>query len=272
MLDKAGFQMAQGASIACERIIGVNDNMSKSHYHDYFELYYLESGERYHIVNNQIYHITSRQFILFPPYVMHHSYGDDNVQFQRVIVYFRPENIHNPDLLDWLMQCDHPFEGDIAQSQIIRKIINQILEEQTYPKTFTLEYQRAWLNLLAVELMRFHQTKVRPLNNTRIGHILDYIHEHYTEDITLEDIAKDSYISTYYMCREFKKATNQTIVQYINTTRIMDAQRQISETDRKITEISDHTGFSNVTHFNRVFKQITGMSPSAYRKSKAGQA
>ena len=50
MIDQAGIMMAQGRSIASERIQGVNDNMSKSHYHDYFELYYLEEGERYHII------------------------------------------------------------------------------------------------------------------------------------------------------------------------------------------------------------------------------
>lgn len=40
MIDQAGIMMAQGYSIASERIAGVNDNMAKSHYHDYFELYY----------------------------------------------------------------------------------------------------------------------------------------------------------------------------------------------------------------------------------------
>ena len=52
MIDQAGIMMAQGRSIAGERIQGVNDNMSKSHYHDYFELYYLEEGERFHIIQD----------------------------------------------------------------------------------------------------------------------------------------------------------------------------------------------------------------------------
>lgn len=47
MIDQAGIMMAQGAEIACERIAGVNDNMTQPHYHNYYELYYLEKGERY---------------------------------------------------------------------------------------------------------------------------------------------------------------------------------------------------------------------------------
>lgn len=42
MIDQAGIMMAQGAEIACERIAGVNDNMTQPHYHNYYELYYLE--------------------------------------------------------------------------------------------------------------------------------------------------------------------------------------------------------------------------------------
>ena len=46
MIDQAGILMAQGLGIASERIQGVNDNMSQSHYHEYYEIYYLEAGER----------------------------------------------------------------------------------------------------------------------------------------------------------------------------------------------------------------------------------
>ena len=46
MIDQAGIRMAQGESLAGERIAGVNDNMMKSHYHNYYEIYYLEAGER----------------------------------------------------------------------------------------------------------------------------------------------------------------------------------------------------------------------------------
>ena len=57
MIDQAGIMMAQGLGTASERIQGVNDNMSQSHYHEYFEIYYLEAGERFHMVEDQLYHM-----------------------------------------------------------------------------------------------------------------------------------------------------------------------------------------------------------------------
>ena len=93
MIDQAGIMMAQGALIASERIIGVNDNMAQSHYHEYFELYYLETGERFHMVQDRCYKMTAGEFIIFPPYVMHYSYGEKDMPFKRLVLYFRQEEL-----------------------------------------------------------------------------------------------------------------------------------------------------------------------------------
>ena len=108
---------------------------------------------------------------------------------------------------------------------------------------------------------------VKTEQKTRMGQVMHYIHRHFDENITLESLAERFYVSSYYLCREFKAYTNSTVIQYVNVTRIMNAQRRIMETDKSITEISREMGFSNLTHFNRVFKAVTGMTPSGYRKS-----
>ena len=91
MIDQAGIMMAQGKKIACERIQGVNDNMVKSHYHEYFELYYLEDGTRFHMVQDEMYTMYPGQFMIFAPYIMHRSFGDQNMFFKRLVLYFEPE-------------------------------------------------------------------------------------------------------------------------------------------------------------------------------------
>ena len=62
--------------------------MSQSHYHEYYEIYYLEAGERFHMVEDKLYKMEAGEFIIFPPYVMHHSYGAENMPFKRVLLYF----------------------------------------------------------------------------------------------------------------------------------------------------------------------------------------
>ena len=122
------------------------------------------------------------------------------------------------------------------------------------------------LNVLLLLIAREKRPEKAPGKSNRIGEVIRYIHSHYQEDISLEMLAQMFYVSPYYLCREFKKSTNSTIVRYINVTRIMNAQRKFMETSKNITDISRETGFSNLTHFNRVFKSVTGMSPSQYRR------
>ena len=110
--------------------------------------------------------------------------------------------------------------------------------------------------------MRSSDDSARPEQRNRVTDIINYLHEHFTEDITLEQLANHFYISQYHLCREFKRYTSSTIVQYIHNLRVLHAQRLLQESDYSITEISKRVGFSNVTHFNRVYKSVTGMSPS----------
>lgn len=272
MIDRAGIRMAQGQAIACERIEGVNDNMSKSHYHDFFELYYLESGERYHIIRDSMYEIHSGQFVIFAPYVMHHSYGAENVPFKRILIYFRPSQLQSPELLKAVEAGSGVYTADVKNRFSIHQLMELILQEEENDSPFKDEYMHSLLNQLLVTILRRVPKPDQHVKQTLVGQVIDYIHNNYYEDITLDLLSRRFYVSTYYLCREFKRCTNRTIIQYINVTRIMNAQRKIMETDKSITEIGNLTGFSNITHFNRVFRQYAGLSPSQYRKlsKKAG--
>lgn len=272
MIDRAGIRMAQGQEIASERIEGVNDNMSKSHYHDFFELYYLESGERYHIIRDSMYEIHSGQFVIFAPYVMHHSYGAENVPFKRILIYFRPSQLQSPELLKAVEEGSGVYTADVKNRFSIHQLMELILQEEENDSPFKDEYMHSLLNQLLVTILRRVPKPDQHVKQTLVGQVIDYIHNNYYEDITLDLLSRRFYVSTYYLCREFKRCTNRTIIQYINVTRIMNAQRKIMETDKSITEIGNLTGFSNITHFNRVFRQYAGLSPSQYRKlsKKAG--
>lgn len=269
MIDQAGIMMAQGNSIACERISGVNDNMDKNHYHEYYEIYYLESGERYHIMQDSMYTMQPGELILFSPYILHRSYGDKNVPFKRLVLYFCAAEIDSGELKDALDQGNGMYRPEIKNSQNVHNLIKSILCEQDDSSVFRNGYMHTLLNtlLFSIILQVHREEPARKEQFDRMRQIIGYIHKHYQEDISLEQLAKTFYISPYYLCREFKRHMDCTMVQYLNVTRIMNAQRKLMETDLNITQISRETGFSNLTHFNRVFKSVTGMTPSDYQKN-----
>ena len=269
MIDQAGIMMAQGATIACERIRGVNDNMMKSHYHNYYELYYLEEGERYHMLQDDRYAMGPGEMILFSPYILHRSYGDKNVPFCRMVLYFHKDEVESEEVLESLDSGNGLYRPAPRARQTLHRMLESLLDGQDDPSGFKKSYRHTVLNMLLffIVLQMRRQDPAEKEGYGRMSQVVSYIHGHYQEEISLEHLARRFYISPYYLCREFKRYTNSTVVQYINITRVMNAQRRFMETDKNITEICRETGFSNLTHFNRVFKSVTGMTPSGYRNT-----
>ena len=98
--------------------------------------------------------------------------------------------------------------------------------------------------------------------------ILGYINNHYFEELTLETVSAKYFLSTYYFSRTFKEATGFHFVEYLNNVRMKEAKKLLLHSGLTVNEVSTAVGFHSNTHFGRVFKQIVGCSPSAYKKKE----
>lgn len=101
---------------------------------------------------------------------------------------------------------------------------------------------------------------------SKIQKALDFTAMHYSEDITLEQAAAISGYEKSSFCRSFKNATNDTFHNYLNAYRVKKAKILLTETDDSISDISSRVGFTQHKNFCRIFKEITGLTPSEYRK------
>lgn len=93
----------------------------------------------------------------------------------------------------------------------------------------------------------------------------EFIDEHQAEDLSLTDVARAVNASTFYFCKVFKKSTGINFTDYVSRVRIEKAKNLALNPNLRISEIAFEVGFQSLTHFNRVFKRITGMSPTEYR-------
>jgi two-component system response regulator YesN len=96
---------------------------------------------------------------------------------------------------------------------------------------------------------------------------LDYIHDHYTEFISLQDVAQYVSISKNYLSELFKKVTGQNFIEYLIELRINKAKELLSTTTLKVYEVAEQSGFKDVKYFSKLFKKYTDMSPYEYRSS-----
>lgn len=104
------------------------------------------------------------------------------------------------------------------------------------------------------------------LFNERLKNIITFVEENYNSNIKLEDISKLINLSNSECCRFFKKATNQTLNEYILSYRINKAFNEIINTDKSLAEISYDVGFNSQSYFSKKFLEIKNISPKEVRK------
>ncbi|HAA17293.1 MAG TPA: hypothetical protein DCP28_00435, partial [Cytophagales bacterium] len=100
----------------------------------------------------------------------------------------------------------------------------------------------------------------------RIGEVCTYIHDHYTEAVTIAHLADLAHMSEAAFCRFFKKMTGKTALQYINDLRIGKACQLLLAEGMPVSEVAFQSGYPSLTHFNRSFKARKGVAPTEYRK------
>ncbi len=128
------------------------------------------------------------------------------------------------------------------------------------------------LRRLQYELVRTYTAEVgnlrRHTDDSRLVHeVYRYIINHISDTIRADDIADALYLSRSYLCTSFKKKTGIPLNEYIHRLKIDRAKELLKDPTKSITLIGEYLGYSSASHFNRVFKKITSMSPLTYRKT-----
>ena len=124
------------------------------------------------------------------------------------------------------------------------------------------------LNIFANHLSLMANQMVLQHTNTEpaiIRRAKEFIQEHYSEKLTLEQVAKQVNASTFYFCKMFKKVVGLNFTEYVSRIRIEKAKTLLLNRQLRISEIAFEVGFESLTHFNRIFKKILGVSPTEYR-------
>lgn len=96
--------------------------------------------------------------------------------------------------------------------------------------------------------------------------VMDYIEEHYAEDISLDLLADKVKISRGYLSSYFKEKTGMNFIDYLNELRINKAKQLLEDSDLKVQDIAEKVGYLNSSSFFRMFKRMTGVTPGDYRK------
>ena len=118
----------------------------------------------------------------------------------------------------------------------------------------------------AGEVIAENEKRLGGINSVQIEETVRYISAHYSENLKLKDMAERVYISPQYLSGLFKKEMNMTISDYIAKIRMERAKELLKDTGLSIGEIAEKTGYKDIRHFSTMFKRLTGLTPSEFRR------
>ncbi|MBB3126624.1 YesN/AraC family two-component response regulator [Paenibacillus rhizosphaerae] len=103
------------------------------------------------------------------------------------------------------------------------------------------------------------------ITHPEVNKIMEYIEQNYDQDITLKSLARYVMMGENYVSALFKKKTGETLIHYLHRTRVEKAIEYLTTTDLPVNRICQNVGFMNDNYFIKIFKRMTGMTPSQYR-------
>lgn len=159
-------------------------------------------------------------------------------------------------------------EDDI-QRQILKRLMSLSSLQSKKDMEFQIrnEFSEIWL-LLMKDIKNLEQKGIgiKPVSQERIQTMMTFIHLHYPEKLSLDDIAASALVSRRECLRCFQNCIRKSPFEYLTEYRIQAAETLLRTTDDTITKIALQTGFSNSAYFGKIFKQITQMTPQEYRR------
>lgn len=270
------------------------------HWHPEVEFFYLEEGELHFFIEDTCYHMHAGDAIFLPPNLLHHAFSvnnqagvffalvfstdlivppSDSKRFQQYIQPFIHDN--QPFCLHLKKNCSKPWHTQMLQD--LERIFHAPIfsASTTNPNKISLDdfsfsaelfiegmLRVIWNDLYHHHLAPLYTPRLSSHTNMQVQNVLQFIHAHYQEDISLDILAKLAHVSDAQLCRTFKQFTGSTPFTYLKRYRILKSCEWLLNSDKKISEICSLCGFNNISYYNREFLRIMKVTPSAYRKNR----
>lgn len=250
-----------------------------THWHHAMEMIIPVENCYYATVNGKKYTIAEGDMLIIPPGELHSCFPPDDggTRFCYLFDISMLDSLQsfssiNPLLTSplYISKESHPnIYNDIYD--ILLKIRNEYFTDNVFSE---LNIYSLLLNMFVKLGSDYANSKMPFPNNQyhkqheyiqKFNELLNYIDTHYSEPLTLDDMASQVGFSKFHFSRLFKQYTEYTFCDYLNLRRIKAAENLLLNPELTIMDIAMQVGFSSISTFNRVFKESKKCSPSEYR-------
>lgn len=254
------------------------------HWHDEMELVVIHKGSGRVSVDFQTETVFAGDIVIILPGQLHSISGQDTQSMEYENILLRPS---------MLISGEH----DLCAKNYILPLTNAELSTDTfltpalsyYPEISACIHEidrlcsarptgyqlavKGWLfqflfYLVCHQKEQTSSTRSQTKHLEKMKRILSHIETHFSEPISIEEVADLTYYSKSYFMKFFKTCTGKGFTEYLNDYRLDHAARMLGTTDLSLLEIAAQSGFENLSYFNRMFKRKYGITPGKYRDIK----
>lgn len=247
------------------------------HHHDFYEIYYFLGGDVSYLIDGKKYKLTPGDLVFINPMELHQPIVNSGHVYERIVLWI--DRNYLASISDENMDFTDCFEGvrnnrrNILNTSVVMRgrlyeMMEHLFHEAYGDKLGHERYAEGILLQLLCELRRMlaENNEIQTVPGEPLslnGRVTSYINNHYSEDITLDFLAKKYFVSKYYLSHEFSEQLGIGLYRYLTLKRLSIAKELLSE-GISAGEVASRCGFHNYTSFYRAFKAEYGISPSNF--------
>lgn len=248
--------------------------LQRTHFHQNIEIIYILEGCAEIQIESERYVLNKGDFLLVNANKRHSVKElEEELLLASFFINFTmlSEFLGTNQLLFWCNSGADKNEAYAQLKRVLDKILNRFYDKENEGALYlnSIYYEALYL-LTSYFRITAGDSRLKAFdnpNNSRIFEIQNYVQANYQKQISLNDLAKKLYLSNAYLSKYIKKHFGLSFLEYVNNIRLFHAVDELLYTEKKITRIALDNGFPTSGSFNKAFRDVYNMTPSAYRAS-----
>lgn len=236
---------------------------STQHYHSGFEIYFMKEGKCHYFIDDTSIDIVSGDVVLIPALTTHATtYGSKPCSRWLINV---DSSMISSTVLSALSNVGYLYRNPKTVKHV-ENVFELIETEYNRGDFLSPKAIASYIESLLIMMIRYGNEKSSSESNTIVQATIRYIHENYSSQIRLAQIAKMLSVSEEHLSRTFKKEMTFGFSEYLTLIRLQKAEHMLkNEPSRAITEVAYACGFNDSNYFSYKFKKAYGLTPSEVR-------
>jgi len=236
------------------------------HLHDYYEMEIVLNGTGEQNLNGTIYPLHKGIVYFLTPIDFHSVTPGKDLEIANISF---DETRLSPELqLFYMNRRDNfIFEADTTASQNMEKLFSLLQQENQNNDKYSERCQRSILDLLLCTLIRGKTEHPSTYSPMPVQQAMQFVFQHFREQITLDQVARQSGYTVSHFSRLFSRLTGKTFTDFLLELRLNYAKMLLLSTDLSITAIAEKSGFGSISNFHRRFREKCGVSPANFATS-----